>query len=241
MSNPNTIGHNINPALDEAKAKISTLGKAEGLGSGARRDAGIMLTDYAFDGVLGESDAEEFYDRYMVARGAVTSRKKLSAAEQSAGSRNVQVSKFRSFLKLGLLPDIDGRDTLGNAVRVMADLASSEVKLKPDFDALTDVCRGQLAQPDALLTDEEIAAIVSKATPVEKDLLAKLVGLYKTAYKINAEAKMGETQAVVDSIADSIRAIDEDAVPAMTKAEKEELAFQTMCAMRGISARPATV
>lgn len=228
-------GDNSEGRLDKILGKMALLGKAEAVGEGSRRDAGIALTEAAYSGDIDEDDAEACYDKYQLESAKMAQKKHLTGGTDNPKSRTAQISKFRAFIKLGAMPDpVDGREVLARAVAISEQLHSAGTKVLSDFEALRTVCVAQGAKPTAPLTDEEIAAAVSKKEQGEKDLLAKLVAAYKSAYKINAEANMPETQDIVDSIATAIRAIDEEAVPAMTKEEKAELAFKEEARKRGM-------
>lgn len=229
-------GDNSEGRLDKILGKMSLLGKAEALGKGSRRDAGIALTEAAYAGDIDEDDAEACYDKYQLEAAKLSQKKHLTGGTDNPKSRTAQISKFRAFIKIGAMPDpVDGREVLARAVAIAEQLSSAGTKVLSDFEALRTVCVAQVAKPSAPLTDEEIAASVSKPEAGDKDLLAKLVAAYKTAYKINTEAQMQETQDIVDSIATAIRAIDEDAVPAMTKEEKAEMAFMAEARKRGMA------
>lgn len=235
MTTAAAAGDNSVTRLDKILAEMEAKGKAEAVGEGSRRDAAIALTHAAYAGDIDEDDAEVCYDAYQTALAKVVERKHLAGVGDNVKSRTAQISKFRAFIKIGMMPEpIDGREVLARATLIAKQIALAGNKVMSPFEALRTVCVAQVAQPDAPLTDEQISAAVSKNEPAEKDLLAKLVAAYRTAYKINTDAGMQETQDIVDSIATAIRTIDEDAVPAMTKEEKADLAFKTEARKRGM-------
>lgn len=228
-------GDNSEGRLDKIKAKMGLLGKAEAVGAGSRRDAGLALTEAAYAGDIDEDDAETCYDAYQTEYGKLAAKKHLAGAGDNTKSRTAQISKFRAFIKVGMLPEpVDGREILARAVAIAEQVTAGGNKVLSPFEALRTVCVAQVAQPDAPLTDEQISAAVSKNEPAEKDALAKLVAAYKAAYKLNTDLALAATQAAVDAYADAIREIDEDAVPAMTKEEKKDLAFRTEARARGM-------
>ena len=228
-------GDNSEGRLDKIKAKMGLLGKAEAVGAGSRRDAGLALTEAAYAGDIDEDDAETCYDAYQTEYGKLAAKKHLAGAGDNTKSRTAQISKFRAFIKVGMLPEpVDGREILARAVAIAEQVTAGGNKVLSPFEALRTVCVAQVAQPDAPLTDEQISAAVSKNEPAEKDALAKLVAAYKAAYKLNTDLALAATQSAVDAYADAIREIDEDAVPAMTKEEKKDLAFRTEARARGM-------
>ena len=228
-------GDNSEGRLDKIKAKMGLLGKAEAVGAGSRRDAGLALTEAAYAGDIDEDDAETCYDAYQTEYGKLAAKKHLAGAGDNTKSRTAQISKFRAFIKVGMLPEpVDGREILARAVAIAEQVTAGGNKVLSPFEALRTVCVAQVAQPDAPLTDEQISAAASKNEPAEKDALAKLVAAYKAAYKLNTDLALAATQSAVDAYADAIREIDEDAVPAMTKEEKKDLAFRTEARARGM-------
>lgn len=230
-----TAGDNSEGRLDKILGKMALLGKAEAIGAGSRRDAGIALTEAAYAGDIDEDDAEACYDKYQLEAAKLSQKKHLTGATDNPKSRTAQISKFRAFIKLGAMPDpVDGREVLARAVAIAEQLSSAGTKVLSDFEALRTVCVAQVAKPTAPLTDEELAAAVSKKESEEKDALAKLVAAYKAAYKLNTDLALAATQDAVDAYAAAIREIDEDAVPAMTKQEKEEMAFMAEARKRGM-------
>lgn len=218
-------GDNSEGRLDKIKAKMGLLGKAEAVGTGSRRDAGIALTEAAFAGDIDEDDAETCYDAYQTEFGKLAAKKHLAGAGDNVKSRTAQISKFRAFIKLGMLPEpIDGREILARATMIAEQVTLSGSKVLSPFEALRTVCVAQVSQPSQPLTDEQISAAVSKADPVEKDGIAKLVAAYKAAHKLNTELALPGTDAAVKAYADAIVELGGE-VPPMTKEEKEMAAF----------------
>lgn len=235
MTTAAAAGDNSATRLDKILGKMGVLGKAEAVGAGSRRDAGLALTEAAYAGDIDEDDAEACYDVYQTELGKVAAKKHLAGAGDNVKSRTAQISKFRAFIKIGMMPEpVDGREVLARAVAIAEQVTASGNKVLSPFEALRTVCVAQVAQPDAPLTDEQISAAVSKNEPAEKDALAKLVAAYKTAYKLNTDLALAATQDAVDAYANAIREIDEDGVPAMTKEEKADLAFKTEARKRGM-------
>ena len=225
-----SIGDNSAARLDSTLAKMAALGKAEANGLGSRRDAGIFLTAEAFDGKLLEGDADAAYDAYVTAQGKQTAAKHLIAGDNPA-SRKAQVSKFRSFIKLGMLPQVDGRNVLARSVALIEQIASAGTKVLSPFDALKAVCTAQ-CDSDSELTDEQIAAVVSKPEPAEKDNIAKLVAAYKSMHKMNADMRYAGTDIALQGIADAIVEAGGE-VPPVTKEEKKEAEALAFLAKRG--------
>lgn len=231
-----TAGDNSEGRLDKAKAHMGLLGKAEAMGQGSRRDAGVFLTQLAADGIAGEDDAEALYDAYLTSAGKTAARKNLAGVGENANSRTAQVSKFRTFIKLGLMPAIDGPMVLDRAIKIAVDVSAAGTKVLSPFEALRTVCTRQLEQPAEPLTDEQIVAAVSKPEPKEKDEIAKLVEDYKRMYKRAADMPhLPSIGAAVDAIADAIVEAGGE-VPAMTKEDKAMAEAMAFLAKRGMVA-----
>lgn len=220
-----TAGDNSAGRLDGVKRAMNAMGKAEASGLGSRRDAGIFLCSQAFDGIIDERDAEACYDAYQGALGAHAIKKHLAGAGDNVKSRTAQISKFRAFIKVGMLPDpVDGREVLARAVEISEQVHASGTKVLSPFEALRTVCVAQVAQDDTPLTDEQISAAVSKPVADDKDDLALLIAGYKAAHKLAEKLPMPQTIQAVEVYANAIQDLGGD-VPAMSKAEKEMAAF----------------
>ena len=232
-------GDNSAGRLDAARKHMSGLGKAEASGLGSRRDAGLFLCNEAYENNIDHRDAEEMYDAYQNALGAMASKKHLTSVGDNQKSRTAQISKFRAFIKLGELPGIDGRDVLARAVAISEEVFAGGTKVLSPFEALRTVCVRQLDQEDEALTNEQIAAAVSKPGSKDKDELDRLIAGYKAAYKLAELVPMEETIEVVDVYARAIQKLDGE-VPAMSKAEKEMAEFMAKAETFGFQInRPA--
>ena len=227
-------GDNSEGRLDKIKAQMGLLGKAEAVGAGSRRDAGIALTAAAYEGTIGEDDAETLYDEYITSMGKVAQKKHLAGAGDNVKSRTAQISKFRAFIKLGAMPEpVDGREILTRAVTIAEQVSLTGTKVLSPFEALRTICVAQVAKPGVPLTDEEIAAAVSKPEPADKDEMQKLVAAYKAAHKLAETIALPGTQAAVQAYADAIVELGGE-VPPMTKEEKEMAAFVAQAAKFGV-------
>ena len=229
-----SAGDNSEGRLTKIKTRMAALGRAEAAGLGSRRDAGIALCADAYEGTIDERDAETCYDSYIVALGKTATAKHLTSVGDNVKSRTAQVSKFRTFIKMGMLPNIDGREVLARATAVAEEVAASGTKVLSPFEALRTVCVAQCAQEKEPLTDEQITTAVSKPEPADKDELAKLVAAYKAAYKLAEVIPMPETIEAVEVYARAIKAQDGE-VPAMTKEEKEMAAFMSKARSMGVN------
>lgn len=233
-----TAGDNSAGRLDTVKKQMNTLGKAEAAGLGSRRDAGLFLCSEAYEGNIDERDAEACYDAYQGALGSAAAKKHLAIGD-NVKSRTAQISKFRAFIKVGMLPNVDGRDILARAVAISEEVFAGGTKVLSPFEALRTVCVAQCAQESEALTNEQIAAAVSKPGAKDKDDLDLLIAGYKAAYKLAEKLPMPGTIAAVDALANAISDLGGE-VPAMTKAEKEMAEFMAKAETFGFQVnRPA--
>lgn len=234
-TNTATIGDNIETAVAALKSKLKSLGAADGKGSASRPEAALQLVHAAWDGSIDENDATELFAEYAsgVANAAKTNPLVTSAGDPEQKSAKQQISKFRQFIKVGSLPQIDAREVMGRAVRISKDMEASGTKTYSRFDAMLNVARVQVGQPDTPLTDEQINAAVVKPESAEKGDMDKLIAAYKSAYKLAETIPLPQTQAAVDSYRDAIVEAGGD-VPPMTKEEREEANAMAFLAKRGM-------
>lgn len=247
-SNQNTpaaasIGDNSDKLRADLASKLRSLGASEGKGSASRPEAAMRLVDAAFDGLIDERDAPGMFAEYTSGVANAASKNPLvtsqgNDAEQASAKQ--QISKFRQFIKCGMLPAIDTRDTMARAARICKDLDATDAKTYSRFDALLNVARAQVAEPETLLSDEQITAAVMKPEPAEKDAIAKLIAAYKAASKLAETIPMPQTQAAADDYREAILEAGGE-VPPITKEEKEQAAFMKKAAMMGFVQGPRLI
>lgn len=223
-------GDNSQSVMDKLRADLRKYGSAEALGTASRPTAARRLVDAAFDGLAKEGDAETLYGEYQRGMVAVGKKNPLTANDTS---EKIQISKFRQFIKVGMLPGIDARDLMQRASDRIAAMKMAEVKVLAPFDALLNVAREQMKQTEDLLTDEQIDAAICKPEAKTKETLDKLIAAYKVAHKLADETKMEEVAAARDAYATAITEAGGD-VPPMTKDEKARAEFMKQAAAFGI-------
>jgi hypothetical protein len=222
-------GDNSQKALNALRGDLRKYGQAEALGSASRPIAARRIVDAAYDGLLKEGDAEMVYGEYQSGMVAVGKKNPLTA--QGNGEK-VQISKFRQFIKVGMLPGVDARDLMQRVSDCVASLKAAGEKIQIPFDCMLNAARIQLSQPDVDLTDEQVTSCVAVAEKAAKEDLDKLIDLYRKAHKL-AEA-LPPMAASVDALRDAIVECGGE-VPAVTKAEKEAAEFAAKAAQFGYS------
>lgn len=240
-----TPASNRDAIMKAIDAKITKLARDEVDGAAARPKFARMLCEAAAVGDLDEDDAAHCYQTYLNAQ-ATRARGNLNVREPNKDSLKAQASKFRTFIKLGKLEGII--DVVGpaglypRAERIADDLSRAGVKVQSPFAAILTVATRQLENPEAALTDEQIAGYVTKDEPAEKSLLEKLCREYKTISKLIDEAAGGAAPQgltyALQGIADAIVELDGE-VP-MTK-EQEANAKKVAEAMAFLQAQGMAV
>lgn len=229
-TNTPAIGDNSADALKTLRSELKKLGQMEGLGSASRPTAAKRLVDAAFDGLAKEGDAEEFYGDYLA--GMITAGKKSPLTSVGGASEKVQISKFRQFIKVGMLPGVDARELMDRVAAHLAASKSAEVATVAPFEAMLSAARVQLAQPDVDLTDEQVAQCVDKPERASKEEIEKLIDVFRKAAKLNETMPAPSGEAALQAMRDWIEEKG-GVIPPMTKQEKELAAFHAQAAKFG--------
>ena len=234
MANPNSttapaemnVGDNYKAKLDVMAKHVAALGKAEASGLGARADFGVYMCQQSWAGEVSTDQAEYFYGIYATSLGKAMTQKKLVGDGKAADkSHTAQVSKLRAFIKLGALSQtIDGPMLLDRAKDKLKELYNGGTKVESDYVALTKVCTDQCAQPETLLTEDQLIAALSKKESAPKEDVDKLIAAYKSLRKLASDIPCVGTIDAADAMAAAIVEMGGE-VPATTKKEKEEAAF----------------
>lgn len=147
-------------------------GENEAAGANARPALANTLVEASYHGAIVEDDADAIFETYQK---GVAARKGLGQVKQ--GSQTQQVSKMRTFIKMGAIPGIDARETMikaGDAIRAAREANGGKPLAKSPFDAYLSVARTQLQFPDAVLDDETIQVCINPAPRDEKLEVDKL-------------------------------------------------------------------
>lgn len=233
--NMTTVAASNSAAFDEALAKrLYKLGKQSIAGDTARPDFGLAILQEAVAGRKGEDDAAALYQLYLNGRlDAMGGKVTAAGNDGDAGAVKQQVSKARQILKMGALPAIDPEMVMDRAMNERKEVAATGAKVKAAYDAMVDVARAQIKQPDEELTAEQLRAIVSKPEPRSKDDLEKLVDAYKAAAKMHEVFASSHTETAVNALADAIVEAGGE-VPPTSKQDKEVAAFLAKAAKLGL-------
>lgn len=201
--------------------EMGAFGRAFGKGQNSRPSAALRFLEAATKlPDVGPDDASEFYDAFQKA--AFQSRGIAYAPENSY---KVQISKFKRFGELAMLPGIDGIDLMNRTCDIIKDLAAmAESPLKGSaYDNMVDIARRQIKDATAEMTDDQIRAILSEV-PDEKTDLDMVMDAYKKSYRLSEKlADHGVDVTYVDQATDAfaaqIKSMDGD-LPPMTKEEQ---------------------
>lgn len=188
-------------------ARVTALGKAEGLGDNSRPGLFLATVEAAAKRVIGADDVEDVFDKYskQVAMTQGVGWKPQASAKQ-------QVSKLRVGVRLGELTHVNGLEVCNKVVAYQR-----EQRLKNDgkldyspFDGLVKVAREQVKLPDAMLPDEVIGALLMKPgadIPAEADRVEAIVKAIEKLIDAKEEPVTAETK---DALAEA-------AAPLMTR------------------------
>jgi hypothetical protein len=236
-TNPAAVaGSNSADRLKDLKADLRALGTQSAKGESSRPMAAMMICQGAYGGTVHEDDAKDLYGAYVTAAAKVASSNPFvtSAGKDSEHkSATQQVSKLKVFIRLGMLPSIEGPDLMDRTAKMIKNIsADPDARTYSAYDGMLIVARKQLEDPNNALTEEQIAALVTKGDPAEKDTLEKLCTAYKSLLKLDKDLSLPGTAAAVQDIADQIQDLGGE-LPPVTKKEKEEAAFMEKAKARG--------
>lgn len=227
-----SFGSNTAPSLADLDKDMAKLG-AESVNI-ARPKLGIAIVAAVASGLIGEDDVEARYDAYLAGRTKRMGTNLLAAGVEDGNGKKANVSKLRQLAKMACLPGIDGPALIDRTVTLRGNMLGGDDKIEAPYDAMVKVARAQIASPMNELSDDQIMDCIRKASPAEKDEIAKLVAAYKAAHKLNADLNLPGTAAAVQGYADAIVELGGE-IPAMTKEEKEMAAFMAKAAKMGMT------
>jgi DNA-binding Lrp family transcriptional regulator len=238
-TNPTTVaGSNSADRLKSLKDDLRALGAQSAKGEGSRPMVALIVCQGAYEGTVrnDDDDIKELYGAYVSAAAKVAAANPFVT---SAGkniehkSATQQVSKLKVFIRLGLLPGVEGPDLMKQTAKMIKNIsADPDARTYSAYDGMLIVARKQLEDPNNALTEEQIAALVTKDDPAEKDTLEKLCTAYKSLLKLDKDLSLPGTAAAVQDIADQIKDLGGE-LPPVTKKEKEEAAFMEKAKARG--------
>lgn len=228
--------------LQKAAAK---LGSESVNGDLAKPKLAIAVLTAAADGVTDEADVPVVFDKYQKAREASQARNTMAAANENPNSYKANLSKLTQIDKVGRALGHVAVEMFDKAKELRDEMLGTDAKLKPMFDAYVDIARAQLKTPTEPLHVDDIAALLRKPDAASKDLLDKIIGDYKNAYRhreqlLEEQPSTEENPNVaasyltdaINALADTIQALD-GAVPPMSKDEKKQAEVAAFLAKQG--------
>lgn len=234
-----TVGDNSAVMLADLDKQMAKLG-AESVNV-ARPKLAIALVQAAADGTIDEDDVEARYDAYLAGRERAQSKSLLAAGVDDGNGKKANVSKCTQLVRMAMLPNIDGPTLIDRTATLRGNMLGGDEKIEAPFDAFVKVARAQIAKPDAMLTEDEIAVCIRKTPAKDKDEIAKLIEDYKRMHKRAAEMpNLPSLAEAVTCIGDAIVELGGE-IPPMTKEEKEMAAFMSKAKSMGFSFAGATV
>jgi hypothetical protein len=168
-------------------ARLKELGGTAGDGALSRVTAAYEGLCLVKEGAIDIDKAGVFWGVFQRARA-----ERMGVEFKEEGSLDVQVSKFKSILKMGRLP-IDGADVFERASeRIKHWKSDPDVTLKSSaYDLLVKIARSQCAkgQVDKPLTDDEIDALLMPDAKKEKTTADRLKKVLKDMERIRDGTK----------------------------------------------------
>jgi len=162
---------------DDLEKEIRAWGRDRIKGDESFCKLGCRLTKAAQEGIVTldrdsdqTDDAMRMYSEFSKAETSRVFADK-TMAKKAADSARAQVSKVRTFIKLGCAvpTGIDGFEILEKAVALHKNAVETKQNVKGAYTALVDVARSQLAK-DVSLTHEEIVAAITPKEGNEKSV-----------------------------------------------------------------------
>lgn len=184
---PETNQPEVNAPKDRAKfmRRVTSLGEQEGHGANARPALAIQIVEAAHFGALSSAgdDAKMLYEAY--ARGAAKAR---GVSEVKLGSATQQASKLATFIRLGELTSVDGRETiskLASAIKAARESNGGKPLGKSAMDAMLSGARYQLQYPDELISDDMVKVAIYPSPVQDKLEVDKLGVIYSSMERLH--------------------------------------------------------
>jgi len=218
--------------------KIGDIGEAYGAGKTSMIELAQEVTEAAVNRTIGESDAEDLYKTFRARadKRATTDAGVVPDEEAVIGSLDQQVSKVRSFIKLGNSMD-EGLDIVSRAIAV--HLAAKDANPKAVMKGSTYTVIGSIVTEQlrptyggAAMTNEQMHAhiardVIEKGPPTAADKVRAALDSAIAAQKGSSSDKHPRAPLVSQHLEDAIDALYRalgDASPAAQQAFDQELA-----------------
>jgi hypothetical protein len=195
-------------------AQFVAFGRQGGAGADSLLKAAMFATSCVAAGLAKEGDAAELYLAYRSGYDSeVILSDNLVVDEKIKGA----VSMFRTFMKKDV---VRNGEIHGRALQVREKIAADERKAGSIYNLMLVVNRAQIKKGAKALTNDEIAAVLTKAEKAESDEVTKLQALLNTA-EAHHEA-FGGLQEVCSGIERAIEAAIARKAKEADEAETEE-------------------
>lgn len=185
--------------------QIRKFGENEAAGANARPSMAVQVVEAARAGAIVEDDAPHILEQYL--KGVAAKR---GVSSVSLGSEPQQLSKLKTFIKLGQIATCDGRKTVAkvaDAVRKIRDEAGGKGTGKSPYDCMLSAARMQLSFPDELLSDEQIMRCCMPSPKTEKleaDLLDAIAAAADRLRTNDATPVSEESEAVLQEVVEKV-------------------------------------
>ena len=192
-------------------ARVSSLGKAEGLGDNSRPGLFMIVTEAATNRVIdltkksdGTDVVDEIFARYSqeVATAQGVGWKPQASAKQ-------QTSKLRVAVKMGLLPQVKAMEVLNTIVECQREqrAANDGANDYPPYDGMVKVARFQCQYPDKQIDRPTIEGLLIKPPGQELDEADRLEKVMKQITALADKKEDPVSPESVDALQDAASTI----------------------------------
>jgi hypothetical protein len=218
--------------VEQFVGKMAEFGAAFGQGKASKHASAMEMVRATceLDTAIDEKKAGEYYAAFQQA--AATAQGRLYEPEASI---KVQVSKFRSFIKLGKRVDFDPVEFMDDVLDVIADYRKmgDENPIKTNtYDTLVKVAVQQNKVEDRRFTKEELAKIMlpsEKADPTEIEEIQKVrkaVEKLHEKYAVSQAGWLAKVEEAYQAMGEAL--VDAGGTIADKAASKEEQEVQEL-------------
>lgn len=219
-------GKNDNRMADLMKS-VRALGKDAAEGKDALPKLAFAITRAAFDRVIDleakhdDGDGKKVDDVVKIYREYQQTESKKLVHEHTKNGVKANASKARNFVKLGMMPNVDGVSILERASVIRKDMADKGEKVLAAYAAYVAVARVQIEHGDADLTDAEIQGACRRAEPKTKELLDVLTTLRDALGDLITGERKDGLRDTHEKTEEAMRALDERLTALIVESERQ--------------------
>jgi hypothetical protein len=229
------VGDNSGTAVKKDRnaffRSVVKLGETEGTGRDALIKVGFASQEAAANGLISldkdphtkQDDAQLISEKFVEGSGR-------AGQYSTSGSKKVQASKLRAFIKLGLHgPSDGGLDTSARFVKLHKEAVTQKSNVYPAFEAAVAMARVQ-CKTDRALTDDEIVESIQKQSKADKDAVEVAESIRKMLEKLISGERPDGVQTQHQKVLDAESALA-DYVKEMTVSNQQAQVMEMAAAL----------